>query len=225
MTRNLVNFHAGSQKSGNLHFNGLLLSNAYKVLDEKVQESYVSWHWRMTQSFKKNWILVPEMTWGISWILMWEAASRQICTLICYFCWKYITFEPKQKYREVKCHNTAEWCKIWGGTNLNFEKWHEEFGDIELINLTQHSKVSKFGIYCPPFEQNICLNYKVTGELCVMTLKGDAIFKEKLTDGLKNEIRDLINFHASSCNLINFHASNCKSENLQFDRFRFVKCI
>ena len=58
-----------------------------------------------------------------------------------------------------------------------------------------------------------------------MTLKGDAIFKEKLTDGLKNEIRDLINFHASSCNLINFHASNCKSENLQFDRFRFVKCI
>ena len=158
MTRNLVNFHAGSQKSGNLHFNGLLLSNAYKVLDEKVQESYVSWHWRMTQSFKKNWILVPEMTWGISWILMWEVASRQICTLICYFCWKYITFEPKQKYREVKCHNTAEWCKIWGGTNLNFEKLHEEFGDIELINLTQHSKVSKFGIYCPPFEQNICLN-------------------------------------------------------------------
>ena len=42
MTRNLVNFHAGSQKSGNLHFNGLRLSNAYKVLDEKVQESYVS---------------------------------------------------------------------------------------------------------------------------------------------------------------------------------------
>ena len=40
--RNLVNFHASSRKSENLHFNGLLLSKAYKDLDEKVQKSYVS---------------------------------------------------------------------------------------------------------------------------------------------------------------------------------------
>ena len=40
--RNLVNFHTSSQKSGNLHFDGLLLSKAYKDLDEKVQMSYVS---------------------------------------------------------------------------------------------------------------------------------------------------------------------------------------
>ena len=40
-----------------------------------------------------------------------------------------------------------------------------------------------------------------------MTLKGDAIFNEKLIDGLKNGIR----------NLANFHASSCKSENLHFD--------
>ena len=39
---NLVNFHASSQKSQNLHFNGLILSKAYKVLDGKVQKSYVS---------------------------------------------------------------------------------------------------------------------------------------------------------------------------------------
>ena len=37
--RNLVNFHACSRKSENLHFNGLILSKAYKVLDEKVQKS------------------------------------------------------------------------------------------------------------------------------------------------------------------------------------------
>ena len=35
--RNLVNFHARCWKSKNLHFDGLFLSNAYKVLDEKVQ--------------------------------------------------------------------------------------------------------------------------------------------------------------------------------------------
>ena len=37
--RNLVNFHASSRKSGNLHFDGFLLSKAYKDLDEKVQNS------------------------------------------------------------------------------------------------------------------------------------------------------------------------------------------
>ena len=40
--RNLVNFYASSQKSGNLNFDGLLFSKAYKGLDEKVLKSYVS---------------------------------------------------------------------------------------------------------------------------------------------------------------------------------------
>ena len=40
--RNLLNFHVGSRKSGNLHFDGLLFSKEYKDLDEKVQKSYVS---------------------------------------------------------------------------------------------------------------------------------------------------------------------------------------
>ena len=46
-----------------------------------------------------------------------------------------------------------------------------------------------------------------------MTLKGDAIFKEKLTGDLKNDIR----------NLINFHASSRKSEKLHFDGFVLYK--
>ena len=40
-TRNLVNFHASSRKSENSHFGRILLSKAYKDLDEKIQESYV----------------------------------------------------------------------------------------------------------------------------------------------------------------------------------------
>ena len=39
---NLVNFHASSSKSKNLHFDWIRLSKAYKYLDEKVQKSYVS---------------------------------------------------------------------------------------------------------------------------------------------------------------------------------------
>ena len=38
--RNLVNFHLSSHKPENLHFDGLVLSKAHKVLDEKVQKSY-----------------------------------------------------------------------------------------------------------------------------------------------------------------------------------------
>ena len=40
--KNSVNFNGSSQKSEKLHFYGLVLSKAYKVLDEKVQKSYVS---------------------------------------------------------------------------------------------------------------------------------------------------------------------------------------
>ena len=46
-----------------------------------------------------------------------------------------------------------------------------------------------------------------------MTLNGDAKFKGKLTRGLKNDIR----------NLVNFHESSRKSENLHFDVHRLLK--
>ena len=39
--KNLVNLHVSSQKSGNLHFDGFLLSKSYKDLDKKVHKSYV----------------------------------------------------------------------------------------------------------------------------------------------------------------------------------------
>ena len=37
--KNLVNFHASSQKSENLHFHGLALPKAFKFLDEKTQNT------------------------------------------------------------------------------------------------------------------------------------------------------------------------------------------
>ena len=45
--RNLVNFHASSRKYENVHFDGLVLSEAYKVLNEKVQKNYISCHGRV----------------------------------------------------------------------------------------------------------------------------------------------------------------------------------
>ena len=53
--KNLINFHASSPKSENLQFDGLVLTKAYKFLDEKVQNSYVSWHWRVIERKDFSW--------------------------------------------------------------------------------------------------------------------------------------------------------------------------
>ena len=58
----LKNFYASSWKSGNLHFDGLLLSKAFEGVDEKVQKSYVSWHWRVIKSLEEKWLFDPKMT-------------------------------------------------------------------------------------------------------------------------------------------------------------------
>ena len=44
-----------------------------------------------------------------------------------------------------------------------------------------------------------------TEELCLMKLKSDAKFEEKLTLGSKTDMRNLVNFNASSCQPGNFH--------------------
>ena len=49
----------------NLDFNWLLLCKVFNVWPKKVQKSYLSWHWRLTQNLKNNWVVVWKMTWGI----------------------------------------------------------------------------------------------------------------------------------------------------------------
>ena len=39
----------------NLHFHWTLSCKVINVWPEKVQSSYLSWHWRSTQNLKKNW--------------------------------------------------------------------------------------------------------------------------------------------------------------------------
>ena len=53
--RYLINFHAISHKFENLHVNGFVFSKVYKVLDEKVQKSYASWHWTVIQRKANSW--------------------------------------------------------------------------------------------------------------------------------------------------------------------------
>ena len=48
----------------NFHFNGLVLSKVYIVWAQKVQMSYLSWHWRAMQNLKEKWLVVWKKTWG-----------------------------------------------------------------------------------------------------------------------------------------------------------------
>ena len=88
-----------SGKSENLHFDVLLFSIAFKVSAKKVQKNYLSWYWKKIQTLKKNSLFVWKMTWEIWWTLTRAVKSLKICTLMGYFCRKYVLFEQK-KYRE-----------------------------------------------------------------------------------------------------------------------------
>ena len=74
-------------------------------------------------------------------------------------------------------------------TDLSFQKWHEEFCDIST------------GIFPNWFR------WKSKEELCLVTLRVMQKLKKKLTLPSKNDMR----------NLVNFNASSGRSESLHFD--------
>ena len=47
---NLMNFDPNTQKSHNLHFNGLLLTKVYHFWANQGQRNYAWWHWRLMQN-------------------------------------------------------------------------------------------------------------------------------------------------------------------------------
>ena len=99
--RILVNFNASSDKFGNLYFDVLLLSIAYKSSAWKVQKNDLSWQWKKIHTLKKNWLFIWKMTWWIWRTLTWAVESLKICTLMGYFCRKYVMFELK-RYKRVE---------------------------------------------------------------------------------------------------------------------------
>ena len=89
---NLINFNASSGKSENLHFDALLLSVAYKYSAKKVPKNYLSWHWGVIQTLKKNSLFIWKMTWELWWILTRAVENLEVCTFMRYFCQKYVMF-------------------------------------------------------------------------------------------------------------------------------------
>ena len=73
---------------------------------------------------------------------------------------------------------------------------------VDMRNLTNFhpsTRKSKKFVLIGSFDQSIyCLSYKSIEELSFMTLKRYANFEEKLTCGLKKDLRNLANFHQST---------------------------
>ena len=97
-------------------------------------------------------------------------------TLMGYFCPKYMMFELKKIKR-------------------SYLPWH--WTVYFHLSTQKFGKLYNDGLFL--FKAcNVCFSYEVSEEFCVITLKGVAKFKGKLTCGLKNDIRNLVNFHASN---------------------------
>ena len=92
---NLVNFNASSIRSENLHFDVLLFSIVFKVSAKKSAEELSLMILEKDQNFVKKTLFVWKMTWEIWWVLTGAVKNQKICTLMGYFCQKYVMFEIK----------------------------------------------------------------------------------------------------------------------------------
>ena len=80
--KNLVN----TRKSQKLVLWLVPFVQSKKYLTSKVQRSYLSWHWRVMQNLKQDWLVVWKITWG-SWQIFPRAfESLKIGTLMGSFC-------------------------------------------------------------------------------------------------------------------------------------------
>ena len=144
-----------------MKFNGLHLSKNY-IPSPKILFTYLS-------NITFNWLVVWKMTWGI-----WQMFSRGLKIRILMRCFKPNLKKYELKiHRTVICHDNEELCKIWKGTYLSFQSWHEEFDEF----WSEHLKVSKIFFLMGSFWTNyILLQLKSTEELSFIKLKRDAKF-------------------------------------------------
>ena len=144
--------------------------------------------WRGIDLLFQNWHKEFDEFW------LENSKVSKIYTLIGYFD-QSISCLSWKKYRGVLFHDTRVWCKIWKKTDLWFGKWHEEFGEFSPV----HTKVSKLGLSLGSFMQSRkYMSLKLTGELCVTTMKNDSKFRKELICQFKIDMRNLTNFNSST---------------------------
>ena len=138
----------------------LLLSIAYNISAKKVQKNYPSWHWKVIQTLRKNWLFVWKVTSEIWWILMQAVGSLKICTLMGYFCRKYVIF---QVHTEELRH--GKWLIISKIICICFRWRNVFFGQKQPIELqlfglsTACLKLSKFLMWFLKSGVSFCIKF------------------------------------------------------------------
>ena len=111
--------------------------------------------------------------------------------------------------RVHRSHNNEEWCKIWRGTDLYFEKWHEEFCEFwPNSRKTQNLKFS--GLI-------------LTKVYNVWAKKYRGVMHHYTEDRCKLWWKNDLWFHKWHEEFGEFHRRTQKSKNLHFERL-FVQC-
>ena len=142
-----MKFHVSSWNSEILYFDRLLLSKSCKVSAEKVQKSYLSWHWRVMQSLKltcgfkydlRNLVNSHPTTKSENFTWAFPMGS---------FCPKYIKYELK-KYRRVIFRDNKQWCKIWINPDLAVSLMPGRIGWIFIRALESLKNCTLMGCFC-----------------------------------------------------------------------------
>ena len=114
-------------------------------------------------------------------------------------------FNPKLKkyelkiHRRVICHHNEELRKIWRGTDLSFERWHEEIDEF----WPEHLKVSKM---------SFLMDYFWAKHILFELKKNREIILHETEEGYK--IWRGIDFKIGIRNLTNFDLSSRKSQKI-----------
>ena len=138
---------------------------------------------RGTKQWFKIWInsdlVVSKMAWGIGWMSIRASKNLKIVHWWALFVQSMSVSIRKFETNYVSWHKGC--CTTQGGWLISYKQL----------------KVQKNALWLDPFVRTIPIfRWKSTEALCLMTLKSDTKF-EKLTLGLKNDMRNLRKFNAS----------------------------
>ena len=134
-----------------LHFYWFLLCKVFNVWPKKVQRSYLSWHWRVMQNLKKNWLVVWKMTWRICH----KFSPEHLKVLKLRLKW-----DPFVQNR--KCMSLKFTEELYVMAMKNDAKFEEELiccSKIDMGNSINFDlstwKSQKFSLWCALFEQSM----------------------------------------------------------------------
>ena len=117
-----------------------------------------------------------------------------------------------RKYKRVMSHDNEEWCKVWRKTN-SFLLVPKMTWGIRRILMGAVATLKICTLICCLCQKHMAFQLKKYRRIIFHDTEKNPNFEKKLTFYLKNVIR----------NLVNFNASSGKSENMLFDRLLLQK--